>query len=84
MTVRGELVDYPARIIVPFLVGPVPLYYAFGAAVEMNANLGLQQAVKASGTFTYKGDIGIEGTGLRVPSRPRPASRSSAAASSPR
>ena len=42
MTVRGEVIDYPGRIIVPFLVGSIPLYYAFGGVVEMNADLGLQ------------------------------------------
>lgn len=66
MTVRGELVDYESRIIVPFLAGPVPLFYAIGGALNMNAAFGAGQSARISGHMTYKGDVGFEVEGMKV------------------
>ncbi len=66
LTVRGELVDYPARIIVPFTVGPIPMYNAFGAAVDISGSIGTGQKAKVTGTIQYEGDVGFEGNGLSV------------------
>ena len=65
-SVKGELVNYPARIVVPFAVGPLPFYFAFGTAVKLTADVRAGQSIKFTGTVKYKGDIGITGEGLSV------------------
>jgi hypothetical protein len=64
--VLGDSVEYPTKLVVPFAVGPLPFYFAFGTTVELNATLMSGQSVKATGTLHYEGDIGINGEGLRV------------------
>lgn len=55
----SKIVDYPARIVVPFSVGPLPLYLAFGGGVSLQALASSTDQVTADAGFTYDGDLGF-------------------------
>ena len=53
----------PAKLILPFALGPIPAYATLGGVLEISATLGAQTTAIAKAHIQFKGNVGVASDG---------------------
>jgi len=59
----------PAKLVMPFMLGPIPANVSIGGALEMTASLKERNSVLAKAHIKFKGNIGLESDGKSIAPR---------------